>query len=317
MSHRIPLVKQLPIDWRESGYDALFCAVGYEERARHIPGILREKPIKAYAIGFDVQKEMEYANNRRYFEEQGFSVSAVRDDDLAGVIKAALEGITTHAVEEPVKVLIDISSLSRFRLATYIVTLVRHLRDRTLIVDFVYTLAAYDPPVTSLAPNSHVGPALRSNFTGGWDEPDRAVSAIVGLGYEPDKALGAVEYLEAADVWTFTPRSEVEEYTHALMVANESLLEDVPTGHQFTYLVHDPLDCFLTLEAIVSGVMQTRNAVLLPFGPKLFALCCLLVGCIHPVAIWRVSAQGAEPPVNRRSSNRVYGLRAEFRETLG
>lgn len=306
------MVTELPSTWSVANYDAIFCSVGYEERARYVASVLQVISERRYAVGFDIQRELEYENNRLFFLEQNFTVTTVRDQEFSEEVNRYFREVTAVDKEAPFRLLIDISSLSRYRLATYIDVLVRHFEEHAFIVDFVYTLAAYDPPVSSLAPNSHVGPVLRSNFTGGWDEPDRAVSAIVGLGYEPDKALGAVEYLEASDVWTFTPQSKEEAYTEALKIANASLLEDVSKEHQFTYLVQDPLDCFLTLEAVVGGVMRERNAVLLPFGPKLFALCCLLVGCIHPVAIWRVSAQGGEPAINRRSSNRVYGLRAAF-----
>lgn len=312
MNNRIPTVTELPPEWSAASYHAIFCSVGYEERARYIASLLQEVPKSKYAIGFDIQKEFEYENNRLFFLEKGFRTSVAKDQDFSEEVIRCFREIIAVNTEASLKLLIDISSMSRYRLATFIDVLARHFDEQAFVVDFVYTLASYDPPVTSLAPNSHVGPVLQSNFTGAWDEPDRAVSAIVGLGYEPDKALGAVEYLEAADVWTFNPQSKEEAYTEALRMANASLLEDVLKEHQFTYLVQNPLDCFLTLEAVVGGVMRGRNAVLLPFGPKLFALCCILVGCIHPVAIWRVSAQGGEPAINRKSSNRVYGLRAEF-----
>ena len=310
--HRTPVVERLPSVWVESDYGAVFCSIGYEERARNIAHTFAGRADCLFAIGFDIQRELEYEHNREFFEARGYQVSVTSDADFEDGIAGKLQSAAELTESTEIRVLVDISSLSRFRLASYVDLFARRFQGRRTVVDFVYSLAAFDPPVTSLAPNSHVGPVLRSNFVGGWDEPDRAITAIVGLGYEPYKALGAVDYLEAAGVWTFTPLSEIPEYSEALQIANEQLLGDVPPDHQFTYLVQDPLDCFMTVEAVVSGVMQTRNVVLLPFGPKLFALCCILVATIHPVAVWRVSAQGAEPAVNRKASGHVYGMRVTF-----
>jgi hypothetical protein len=48
-------------------------------------------------------------------------------------------------------------------------------------------------------------------------------------------------------------------------------------------------------------------------GPKLFALCCLLVGIAFPsIPVWRVSAQDLEPAVDRSAEGPVYGLRVIF-----
>jgi hypothetical protein len=48
-------------------------------------------------------------------------------------------------------------------------------------VDFVYSLAAFVPPPIEGLLSSHVGPVL-PEFAGWWDEPDRPLAAVVGLG---------------------------------------------------------------------------------------------------------------------------------------
>jgi hypothetical protein len=139
------------------------------------------------------------------------------------------------------------------------------------------------------------------------------MSAVVGLGYEQDKALGAVEHLQPGEVWVFAPHSAVEEYSVALKKANQVLLDTVPSSHRLVYEVGQPFDCFVTLESLVDRLAEEANVILLPFGPKLFALCSLLVAWLHSdVAVWRVSAGKGEMPQDRRASGYVYGLRVEF-----
>jgi hypothetical protein len=138
---------------------------------------------------------------------------------------------------------------------------------------------------------------------------------MVGLGYEENKTLGAVEHIQAATILTFTPISPVEAYTPALDEANRTLLNLVPNANRFTYNVGYPLETFVELESFTFGITRTHNLIMLPFGPKIFTLCSMLVGMIHPeVALWRVS--GGKDRVDRRANGDVFGLSVEFESTV-
>jgi hypothetical protein len=95
-------------------------------------------------------------------------------------------------------------SLTRSRLAAVLDNLRSPILSRAFSVDFFYTLAQYDPPPQEVALNSHVGPVTPA-FAGWTNNPDRGLAAIVGLGYEEDKALGAVEHVQAVEIWTYAP----------------------------------------------------------------------------------------------------------------
>jgi hypothetical protein len=156
-----------------------------------------------------------------------------------------------------------------------------------------------------------VGP-IAPEFSGWWSEPDLPTAAIVGVGYEQDKALGAIEHVQPSEVWLFFPRSPVAEYTSALEYANRSLIEKVKRerGKMLHYDVDAPYALFADLESLVAGLSSRANCILLPFGPKLFALSSLLVACVHrEAAVWRVS--GAEQPTDRIGHS-VYGLSVAF-----
>jgi hypothetical protein len=296
-------------------YDLFLATLGYEERARFVPSLISKEVVAKVAIGFAHQQIESFAENEAWYRKNGFDIHIVDDEQYPATLQEIMAKAKRDASGSTVlRVGVDISSVSRFRMAVIIDTLLSDTDSRFSIeAVFLYALAAYIPPTLSLAPNSHVGPILRSNFAGWWQEPDRPISAIAGLGYEPDKAVGAVEHLQAAEIWTFRPSSEVNEYSDAVSISNESLLSSVPVEHQLVYQVEQPFDCFLTLESLVYGVSQTRNVVLLPFGPKIFALCALLVASLHQdVAVWRVSAQEAEPAVNRKAKGSLTGIRAIF-----
>jgi hypothetical protein len=304
------MITPLAPSWIDNEYDLAIATVGYEERARHIFSVLRPSAIIRNACGFSSQRVFEYESNALWFEADRFNVAHLADNDYDEWIQDALNRIETAG--RPMKVLIDISSTTRVRMAKLLVAL-RSFARVPVRATFVYSLASFTHPPTENRPNSHVGP-VTPEFAGWWEEPDRALVAVVGLGYEQDKALGAVEHLQAAEIWTFTPVSEVSQYSPALLEANRTLLESVPSHHQMNYRVQDPFDCFAKLESLIFGLSQYKNPVLLPFGPKLFSLISLLVALQYPgLPVWRVSAEHREEPVNRKASGYVYGLEAEFR----
>jgi hypothetical protein len=157
-----------------------------------------------------------------------------------------------------------------------------------------------------------VGPV--AHYFAGWTtRPDLPLAAVLGLGYEEDKALGAFEHVQASARWLVRPISIDHRFDTAVTNANRRLLEGTPAGRVLGYCVSDPLGCFGIVESLVFGLTRDYNIIVLPFGPKPFALCSLLVACIHPsVAVWRVSAGGFEDPKDQKASGNVYGLQVEF-----
>ncbi len=129
---------------------------------------------------------------------------------------------------------------------------------------------------------------------------------LLCFGYEQNRALGAVEHIEASETWCFLPESEIPAYGPVLREANSALLESLPLKRLINYRVQQPFDTFLNLESLIYGLSRTKNPILLPMGPKIFALVSLVVGVLHrDVAVWRVSASVQENPVDRKATGHV------------
>jgi hypothetical protein len=203
--------------------------------------------------------------------------------------------------------------MSRLRLAAVIAGLLRASKPSGIIADFVYAVAEWSPPAAEPEPMVTAG-AVLPLFAGWSDRPELPTVAIVGLGYEPDKAVGAYEYLEATGVWVFLPYGTDPRYEHAIANANRTLLNQVPNDRRIDYRVDQPVSCFGTLEAVTYGAMTSSRPVLLPFGPKIFTLCALLVACLRrDVPVWRISTGQLGTAMDRVASGKVVGLRAVFR----
>ena len=92
-------------------------------------------------------------------------------------------------------------------------------------------------------------------------------AAILGLGYERDKAVGAVEYIEPAEVWAFVPADHESEYNEAISRANEPLMDTLSPSRVWPYYLYQPYDCFKKLESLTYGTLlisPTRDAPVRP-----------------------------------------------------
>lgn len=292
-------------------YSALMATVGYESRARYASEHLGAHGKLRTAGAFSERQVLAFAENLRWFKDAGYDVPAVPDSDAERWFSEWLSRILTND-DGDVRILFDISSMSRLRLASFLAAIIRAPNNRSIEVDFVYSMAKWSAPSEEPEAIVTAGSVLPC-FAGWSDEPDLPIVAILGLGYEPGMAVGAYEYLEATSVWAFVPVSSDPCYTRDIKRANESLLRRVPPNQVIRYAVDQPFACFQLLESIAFGANAYGRPVLLPFGPKVFALCSLLVACRHrTVPVWRISSGQFGEPSDRVASGQIVGLRVSF-----
>jgi hypothetical protein len=136
----------------------------------------------------------------------------------------------------------------------------------------VYCPAVFTRPSNIRQPVTVSQPVL-PEFAGWSVQPERSVAAIVGLGFEFDQALGAIEFLEPAVAWTFIPFGEDPRFDQALAEANNDLLTALKPERMVRYNITDPYRCFVELEALTYGLMDNMRPIIVPFGPKLLPYC--------------------------------------------
>lgn len=312
--NRILSVQPLAIGMlSERPYDALLATVGYERRARHVSQKFRPEAAKKFACSFADRKVCSFVKNYDWFAANDFTIEEVAD--------SAAEEWATHWLgercretrqQDELSLCVDVSSMSRLRIASLIAAIMRGERPRRVVVDFLYAVAKWSKPVEEPEPIVYAGAVLP--FFGGWSsKPELPSVALIGLGYEPDKAVGAYEYLEATRVWSFVPVSDDERYTRDIGRANESLFRRIPQKQQISYEVSQPFTTFGVIESVVYGELTGSRPVLLPFGPKIFALCAMLVACVHrDVPVWRISSGQYGKPVDRVAAGPICGIRVKF-----
>jgi hypothetical protein len=298
-----------------SEYDLFVAALGYESRSTSIARAFRKPARKRAALGFDHNQVLAYEENRRWFSSNDYAVEiGLRAEDFARVFTEHLASVLTarpSGSELPCRIAVDISCFDRRRLAC-LVDLVRRCERTDVDVDFLYSIADFVPPHPVLGRNEVAGPVHR-RFAGRFLDPGRPLALVAGLGYELGKVVGAAEYVQASRILALIPQSPVGQYEEEVVRANKALLSDLPPSDVLRYQLADPRRTVATLDAIVRGLSQSHNVVLLPGGPKMFALCCLLAQTLQPHAsVWRVSSGSSISARDIPASGLVVGVRLAY-----
>jgi hypothetical protein len=285
---------------RGDAFDLAIACLGFESRAPNVCRVFFSKARRRVALGFDRQKVLHFLDNKRWFEENGVEVFGdVSDEGFQPTVESFLdaEGLVQDGI---LRIAIDVSCFDRFRLAVLCQVMLSHVQAHKAEVSFYYGIAAYDPPEPGFSINARLQP-VHPSFVGTRPDPLAGTTAVIGLGYEREKALGAAEYLEANDVFTYCPSSSIEEYLSAVQGANELLLSQLPDDHRFIYEVEQPAKLVSELSSVVNGLMSDSAVIFIPLGPKMFALCCMLTASMFPsVSVWRMSQGSSAPPQDRR-----------------
>jgi hypothetical protein len=299
-------------EWGQNHYDLSVFALGFESRATGFVEKIAKRSDRSIAIGFDHGQTIAYEHNKFTFSENNVNISEnVLDVDFSEALSKALSPLKKL---KGISIFVDISCFSRFRLAS----IVKELQDLVnshegeITIDYGYSLAPFEDPPYNRRPNLVLGPAHPA-FSGWSQGGYSSTAAVLGLGYEQDQALGVVEYLQAGEVWAFSPNSPIPEYKIAVSKANELLLSEIETGHVLEYGVCNPTSTIARLESVIRGLSGEHSIVLVPFGPKIFVLCALMVAVARKeIAVWRVSQGSHIEPCDRIVSDVQIGLKVHF-----
>ena len=122
--------------------------------------------------------------------------------------------------------------------------------------------------------------------------PDLPVAAIMGLGYEKERALGVQQLLDPQQTMLLVPRSSERDPFYAeVLHSNRDILSRTPQESVFEYSLSDPAATFARLASVVAGLRETYRVVLISLGPKILGLLCFLLATRFPdVSVWRVSS---------------------------
>lgn len=275
--------------------DALIYAVGYERRSRHIASSVARGVELKIGIGFQSRQVGSFAANGRFARDSGVFL------DLGHSAFERWVSDELHDVlGEARSIAVDVSSFSRDRLAALIAFLWSRLTAHKCLEElvFMYAPGAFDD---AALPSRHTVVAsaeLLKGFEGGWSDPERPATAIIGLGYEPGRALGAVELLEPESTVLLVPTGVDVRYDRQVEIVNRPLLASDAGTVPLIYDVMRPEFLLAELLRLIQGCAVHGRAVLVPLGPKIFAAMAYVASLLAEpaVPVWRLSGGDSEEP---------------------
>ncbi len=296
----------------ENAYDLTLVSVGYEERSRAIAEALG-RPRLGVGLEFPDRHQDSYEENRRTLASLGYQIiSPTADND--GLLNQLNSWFETSAVRrsiseaDPLRVAIDISSMTRTRIATVVQYCYHQKLDVPMIIDILYAPASYRPSETPLT--SWVQAAPVTTHFAGWD-PDTAkpLLTVVGLGYEQNAAEGVIDYLTPDESVVLLPVGRDPDYRRDVDQVNADQIAKARI--KLDYSVEDPYRLILELERLVLARIDHSRILFVPLGPKIFAAACMVVAeRLHPlVSVWRFSAGSNEDAKPALAAGSVAGIR--------
>lgn len=311
MKNNIQVTSICPDDIKQD-YDLILCTIGFEARARHAISKLQRFATSKIAICFRDRQVLDFDENLQYFKKNGFTIVEDNSDVCSLIFSNFLSENKSRA---NFKFLIDVSSMTRNHIASicYESVAAAQKLNVTIILDFIYSHALYSPPPLEFGPIQFRGPVL-PEFSGWSPQLELPTAIVFGLGYEPDVVLGLAEELEPGKIILFKPSQHDNRYTKAIEKSNCEIIDKVPKEICFEYSVFDWYLVFVRLTNVITGLYGNSRVTLVPFGPKIFSVCCILSGLDwYPfVSVWRVSPAEYGNPVNRFANGIMSCLRARI-----
>lgn len=211
------------------------------------------------------------------------------------------------------KFAIDISSMPRRFLGQLVQILAESSGDAQ--VDWLYAPATFDDSASAAGKiQSLIADPVSDFFSGGIRSPHVPVGLILGLGLEPHRSIGLVEFLEPSRVWAMLGQSDEPRFAEKAVDVNRELLA-LPMTTSLPYPVTSVATTFSALESLVFATQDSYRLVIAPSGPKVFGLASLLVsataGDLRP-AVWRVGGQGDAVPMDVAEVGMVVATRCEW-----
>lgn len=300
------LVSNAPRPLDIEGVRMVVCSLGYEPRSTFVAESIRavsDCPI--HAVGYEHARVAEY--QERFSVLEGMHAQ-VRDSVSDGEYRKVITEIVRSAEPGDGMVIVDISSLNRARIAVWTDLICTNSMLAEAGVRFLYSKAKFISPAADIVQNEFIGP-ISARSSGGLLDPSLPSALILGLGYEVGKAVGAVEYLQSTGMWIFIPSSDEARFEQEVRSANSELIDSIDPSFVVRYSIEDPAGTYADLCSLAQGLSTLSNPILLPLGPKIFALTCLLAGRqVANASVWRASQGKFEIPIFREPTGEIIGL---------
>jgi len=299
----------------DSTFDVFVAASGYETRAVYTLLHVNPKhiPVKV-AFGFTDRITAQREDNDHTFERAGVGLIPASGDS-PHVVREFVRRQLEEFKGDRVRLFADYSCMTRTWYAGLIEAVESVGNKKTIECVFNYSPAQFASPLDT-APNAVVGPI--PGFCS-LDEPEKPSALVLGLGYERERALGLLEYVDPAISFAFyTDPALDNRYADVVVANNSALLDRMPKERIYRHPLADLQRTANLLLSLYSGLRDEYRVILAPLGVKPFSLLCLLLAArFADLDVWRVTPGAKAPPQDRKPLGPILLFEAIFERSAG
>lgn len=294
-------------------FDLAIVTCGYETRAAYLRKTIALDAAELLVLDYRCDAMLSYDANKAFYESLSNRSFIDIDDSfieaLTAVLASAASRIDTDA---RLRILIDISSCSRSVMAKLLLAIAETLPGRTDLT-CAYALSAFDRPPDGELP-SHISQPVVGDLSGWSDDLSKPPCAVIGMGFEPGRALGCMDYLEIPEVRLFMPYGVDQRFEQAVHEANATLIAEAGTQSVLPYQILDPAATYEKMESLIYGLLARFRPVIIPLGPKIFAALAMVlaVRMLPRICVWRTSSGTIGEVSDRAASGEVAIFATEF-----
>lgn len=290
-------------------FDYLIAASGYESRACYISNQLMAKT--KLAFGFKDRKQAFREDNDAEFTRLKFDLDADISHADGFLIGERLADKICNSEKQITRVAIDYSCMPKTWYSAIIRALcLRRSNANPIDVYFLYSPAKFKAPGPA-GINTVVEPLHGyCNI----EAPKLPTALLLGLGYEPVRALGLRDYIDPTVTYGFYTDPAIESaFTAAVLKNNDGLLQTIGPERSFRYALSDLDYTSALLTHLVRSLSEEYRVIVAPLGPKPFCLLTLILAQRYPLCdVWRVSAGESGPVTVRDAVGSVLSYRVRF-----
>ncbi|MEE4209678.1 MAG: hypothetical protein V2I43_10460 [Parvularcula sp.] len=273
----------------EEQFDLLIFAVGYETRARYVAEKLHRNSKLVLGYVFPAGHILGFDANMAFLSGAGGHMLHAGTS-----IEERLVAVSKEIDLRSSRICVDVSSLNRGAMSALLSELLDSDFFRGCQITVLYAPAIFEPPPAEEMDFLDFGPLER--FEGWTSNPEKPSVLILGLGYETDHAVGALEYLDPSSTFAFFPVGSDERFGREVQRANETFLELISPERVVRYSVLSPYQTFWQLRSLILSVKDVARNVLVPMGPKIFCSLCLVCQRVFgdEISVWRASGHSLD-----------------------
>lgn len=294
----------------QTHHDLLIAACGYESRCTQVPLALSSHCSQIHTFAFPDRHDNAFGDHYDTLSKLGTIVTADMSEFSDQVSMLASKVRSSSTPGKISSVAVDISSLDRERIASVVRAFVLVPSETPVDLTFYYSHGKFESHPDS-APETIVINGPVNGFSGWTTQPSDPVACVVGLGFEADLALAALETLEPALTVVLIPQHEADaRFENKVRFANASLVRSQSDVRVLDYDLDHPAETMRTIERVVHSLNGRYRIAVVPLGPKLFALCGMLVATKYEdaIAVWRVSLASGAPSIDMEPTGEVTRL---------